>query len=512
MRVPGTVLAGLGLSGIAAIFGGIAPALRRPRMNQWALMALLSSTLIALGSAVFDRRLSIWTFDNALVVWLIAMSILLATWGCAEGAIKRLWQLSFAIWVLLGVAVWLGAAHLGNRRPAFYCGLLIWFTILLLCKKWFRLPSWGIQTMNTLILLIISLPILNLLYSPAEQFNLAPKLENKPYSYEVARRDPAAFARWCRYNREEGEKLFATIFDSKGTLRLLPNREVTFCESRIRINSKGFRGNEISDDKGNAYRIVALGESTTFGMTLEKNDCPWPEILERLIQEGIKPSRPVQVINAGIPGCSLKENLARLPREILGLQPDMIISYHGFNGFSYIYEGMPPTHAEPPPPYQTRPLAILADLEYKLKIRSYRKRYDLKSNPRPGYVSSPMETEYAGLYRQLIGFARTNRIRLALATYSMAVNEQSARDLVEFYQQANLGVDWQIKANLVHSMIVRQLALENPEIFLVDTCPLLDGQHEKYYDLVHFTPAGEQEMAELFFSRLRKILEADLLK
>ncbi len=500
MQPPKAQLAGLVASGCAIVFAGIASGFRRPRLIQWALLVLSVSTVILVCMAILQRQMySVWTFTSAAAIELVAMTILLTVRLIPDAILKRRWQAAFAGWAFLGALVWLGTGYVTNHRPAFCGGLLIWLTLLILSKRWFSLPDWGILFVNTLILLSIVVPLFSLLCSPSEQFDVRPTLAEKPYSYEVARRDPAIFARWARYNREQGIKFFKTIFDKKGTLRLVPNTVATFCESIISINSKGFRGKDLPKDKGNAYRIVALGESTTFGITLEKEDQPWPEILERLIRERLKPARPVQVINAGIPGANLKENLERLPNEIMQLKPDMILSYHGYNGFSFIYRGMPRIHGKPPPIYHSRPVKLLADLEYKLAIRKYRKDYALKSDPRPAYVSSPLETEYARLYRRLIAFASTNNIRLALATYSMAVNDQSAADVIEFYRETFLGVEWQIKANVAHSTIVQELAREYPEVCLIDTRPQLDGIHKMYYDLVHFTPEGERQMAEIFF-------------
>jgi lysophospholipase L1-like esterase len=513
LRPPRTILGSLALCGLAIVFGGLAFAWQRPRLVQWALPALLICTLILVFTAVLQRHLyAVWTFTNASVIWLVAIAILLLVRQIPDAFLRRRWNAASAGWAFLGAFVWLGSGHVANHRPAFYAGVVIWLMLLVLSKKWFPLPGWGVQLVNTLILLAIGLPLVSLVYAPSEHFDVRPTLAEKPYSYEVARRDPAKFARWSRYNREEGLKFFAAIFfNGKRGLGLVPNTATTNWESKIVINSKGFRGKEIPDAKGDAYRIVALGESTTFGITLEKEDHPWPEILERLIRERLKPSRPVQVINAGIPGWNLSENLQRLPNEIMRLQPDMVLSYHGYNGFQFIYQGMPRIHAKPPAPYRPRPVKLLADVEYQMAIRKYRKEYDLKTEPRPTDVSRPMETEYARLYRQLIAFAATNNIRLALATYSMAVNGQSPGDLIEFYRLTNLGLDWQIKANLAHSAIVRQLAQEERGICLIDTCPWLDGVHNMYYDLVHFTPEGEQQMAELFFSGLRESLEKDLI-
>jgi lysophospholipase L1-like esterase len=125
------------------------------------------------------------------------------------------------------------------------------------------------------------------------------------------------------------------IADPAGVVpfRLGPGRHAPFFQSTISINSSGFRGKEILQPKGNAYRIVALGESTTFGCTLNPEDRPWPEWLEEIIARKLSPTRRVEVINAGVASYTLENNVDRLARDILPLKPDLIISYHGVNGF-----------------------------------------------------------------------------------------------------------------------------------------------------------------------------------
>ena len=44
----------------------------------------------------------------------------------------------------------------------------------------------------------------------------------------------------------------------------------------------------------------------------------------------------------------------------------------------------------------------------------------------------------------------------------------------------------------------------------VDTHPSLDGFHEEFIDLVHFTQAGRNHMAEAMFERIKPMLELDL--
>ena len=240
------------------------------------------------------------------------------------------------------------------------------------------------------------------------------------------------------------------------------------------------------------------------------DDQPWPELLEQMIRERLKPGRPVEVINAGVLGYNLKQNLARLPRDILPLKPDMIISYHGYNGFHLLEKSLPLATVKNPPVYAPRPLKLLADGEYRLKIMVFKWRQTAPLFQHPPAYSKPMETEYAQAYRQLIQLARTNGIRLVLANYSMAVNSRSDPDVVEFYRKTFPAVLWQMKANEVHSAIVQELAQQHPEVCLVDTRPHLDGEHAHFTDLIHFTQDGRQQLAETFFAGIRKILEEDL--
>ena len=267
-----------------------------------------------------------------------------------------------------------------------------------------------------------------------------------------------------------------------------------------------------SAEKGRAYRIVTLGESTTFGFGFTPEDRLWPARLEQLIREQLKPGRPVEVINAGVPSYDVRQNLTRLAGEILPLQPDLIISYHGVNGFHLIWDALPRTSAKDPPRLKPRPLRLLAEAEYGWKIRRFKRRYSAELAGHPPVLTEPLRTEYAAAYRQLISFAATNQIRLALADFSMAVNAGSDPRVVDFYRRSSPEVDWQIKANEVHTTIVRQLAIEHPGVCLIDTHPGLDGEHAKFIDPVHFTPDGEEQMAEAMFTSIRKVLEEDLAK
>jgi lysophospholipase L1-like esterase len=292
--------------------------------------------------------------------------------------------------------------------------------------------------------------------------------------------------------------------------RLRPGSRGTFVGCPISINSLGFRGPEFQASKDGAYRIVVLGESTTFGMTIQPDDKPWPELLEELIRERIKSARRVEVINGGVPAYTIVGNIHRLPREILPLKPDMIISYHGANAFSLIDSSMLPATGPAPPVYEDRPLKLAASIEHRLRMMAFQRRAT-RSRPRQNEpVIRPLESKYADAYRELIECARTNKIRLALANFSVAVNQTSDPKVIDFYRGggARNAIGF-IRANAVHSQIVRELAAQYPDICFVDTHPHLDGEHENFIDTIHFSPEGERRMAENVFAGISNVLWQD---
>ena len=59
---------------------------------------------------------------------------------------------------------------------------------------------------------------------------------------------------------------------------------------------------------------------------------------------------------------------------------------------------------------------------------------------------------------------------------------------------------------------MRQLAALNPDVCYVDTHPRLDGDHDKFIDLIHLIQEGRQQMAETFYSGIEKILKEDLAR
>lgn len=516
-QTPVVVLVGLGVLGLSALVATLAPAARREQYRRWSGRIAWGCTLLVLAGWVLSPKagLAIAGCDYYCgeMAWLMAGTLLPVGVRVAGSPASVGWRVLLWLWAVLGTLLWLAGAYLESTCWAFYLGLLLAVGLLVGLKWWFRLPGAAILAANTLILLTLGLPVLDLFLHPPWRVAVAPEKLQPYYCYRTAKQNRAAFERWWNYYFAQfNQMVLQMVVQERGAepfLRLRPNAQATLVRSHIATNSKGFRGREIALAKGAAYRIVALGESTTFGFTLAPEDKPWPELLEAKIRERLHPTRPVEVINAGIPAATLLDTLHRLPTEILPLQPDLMICYHGFNGFYLLDSALRPPRGRPFPSYRPRPLQVLADGEYRLRLMWYNHQTASAYRAQPAFTNV-LENAYAQAYRQLIHIARTNQIRLVIATFPLAVNTNSPPDLVDFFRSRYPKVESQIRANVVHGQMVQQLARECPEVGLVDARPGLDGQEEKYLDLMHVTQQGDRLLAETFFAGISNILQQDL--
>jgi lysophospholipase L1-like esterase len=503
MRTVWTAVVAMSVMGVSLVVLQVAPRIPWTRTLVWGSSVIVWSCLLL--------TTIVWDPCFAVPATLIAAG-LVASRRTAGASRKTHWEILVFVWLIYLSLNWLWTGYDQNLRGAFYSQLLSLLALLVLCRLWFRLGLIGLQIVNTFILLLAGLPTADLAYRFHEEPKIRLETFSNYYSYEKAKGNPAAFAHAQKYYwhcwRMFKEQFFEHTLVSP-LFRLQPNSHGYFMQCPISINSKGFRGREISGEKGGIYRIVALGESTTFGITLEPDDKPWPELLEQMIRERLKTRRPVEVINAGTPGYSLRDNLRTLPGHILPLKPDMIISYHGANGFNLIDKTLLRPVGDIPPPYMPRPLKLAADVEYRIQVMRFLNRESKTLHNSP-VSANPMETKCAGAYRQLIQVAATNGIRLMLANFSMAVNGKSDPAVIDFYQGGFPdSIRGWIKANMAHSLILQQLAGQHPEVCLIDTHPHLDGEHEKFIDLMHFTQEGRRQLAENIFAGIRKTLESD---
>jgi len=102
---------------------------------------------------------------------------------------------------------------------------------------------------------------------------------------------------------------------------------------RVRTNAFGLRDRDRTREKPpGVFRILSLGESTTFGDKLEMAE-NYSYRLEDLLNAGGALGRRVEVWNCGIPSYSTYQSLRWLELDGLGFQPDLVLFYHEINDF-----------------------------------------------------------------------------------------------------------------------------------------------------------------------------------
>ena len=95
------------------------------------------------------------------------------------------------------------------------------------------------------------------------------------------------------------------------------------------VNSLSLRGAEVSEKRSGEYRILSLGESTTFGWHVAEDET-YSSLLDRSLGAL---GRDIRVINAGVAGYTLFQGVTYLEHRGLRLEPDLVMVYFGINDF-----------------------------------------------------------------------------------------------------------------------------------------------------------------------------------
>ena len=110
------------------------------------------------------------------------------------------------------------------------------------------------------------------------------------------------------------------------------NEELIPIDIELNFNSKGFRGDEFSEEKSlNVYRIFMVGGSTMLSAETS-NNATIPAILQKMFDlQNL--DLEIEVINAGISGGNSSTEL-ELIKSIVNYDPDLVIMYDGWNDLS----------------------------------------------------------------------------------------------------------------------------------------------------------------------------------
>lgn len=122
-----------------------------------------------------------------------------------------------------------------------------------------------------------------------------------------------------------------TVHDEDLFWRVRPGLDAVFQDARIRTNRLGLRNDEIGAKATGEFRILSLGESTTFGDGVE-NEATYSAVLEEALNQRGN-GATCRVLNAGVPSYTSFQSLQYLKTRGAALEPDMVLFYHEFNDF-----------------------------------------------------------------------------------------------------------------------------------------------------------------------------------
>jgi lysophospholipase L1-like esterase len=98
----------------------------------------------------------------------------------------------------------------------------------------------------------------------------------------------------------------------------------------VSLNSRGFRDREFAAEKPpDAFRILCIGDSWTFGANVDQADA-YPQRLETRLREEF-PGAQFEVLNLGVMGYSSFQGLRLLRRTGMALRPDFVLIGFGMN-------------------------------------------------------------------------------------------------------------------------------------------------------------------------------------
>ena len=254
----------------------------------------------------------------------------------------------------------------------------------------------------------------------------------------------------------------------------------------FKINSNGLRGPEIPTEKpANTFRIVCLGDSTTFGWIV-KYELTYEQLLQSLLNAKSKRLN-FEVINAGVPGYTACQGYNLLDKYFKRWKPDMVTIYFGSNDcydaktFYREIENNFFRRADEALRERSHFYSFLKKRYLYFKIQN---RLKHPNNKEPIGI----EYEYRDYLESIIDLARRNNIKPVLLTYPT---------YVEVYGNARF----------TYNQIVLEVARKKncPVVDLVDAFKNANKEI-LFYDDVHPGPSGYKIIAQ----ELEKVIHQEL--
>jgi lysophospholipase L1-like esterase len=313
---------------------------------------------------------------------------------------------------------------------------------------------------------------------------------------------------WSYFLREEAIK-----FDlATQTFTLVPGEHRANYVT-VTINSDGFVGKELEPKADDLWRIVAVGDSCTFGSGGKTDN--YPAMLDVLLDQREQPGLRYEVVNAGISGLNSELALRRLRSKVLDLEPGVVTIYIGWNDLMKV---------DPLSQGEAKGWSGLARMVDGLwLIKGMRKLIFFYVRPnvwipktgpesRTGRFATFEPTVYELNLREMIKTIREIGSQPVLVTLptvvkpDMTVADLKRAGVIFPYFQSAYGVGDLLDLIGAYNRVIRRVAAEEqvPLVDLSRTFEDLEDPRPYFFDTMHLTRPGLQMVAKEILGGLER--------
>ena len=181
-----------------------------------------------------------------------------------------------------------------------------------------------------------------------------------------------------------------------------PNSEAVLMDAHVRINSAGFRDDEMALERSERRRMIFLGDSLTFGWGVEKE-----QTFEHRLEQALDAQHPTEILNFAAGNYNTTQQVEVFFEKGPAYRPDDVVVFYFIND------------AEPMPVksryewlgasrlisfYWSRAKALIGRLSPSAGFQAYYR--DLYRDDQPGWIST------RDSFRRLAEYCQRERIRL----------------------------------------------------------------------------------------------------
>jgi lysophospholipase L1-like esterase len=278
----------------------------------------------------------------------------------------------------------------------------------------------------------------------------------------------------------------------------------------VQFNSHGLRGPELSARNERRYRIALLGGSAAFGYAVSdaEEKCRLLEARFREESTAAGGGPVVEVINGGVSGYNLFQTIVRYREVIAPLEPDIVVLYLGWNDLTYLVSEDPGAER-----FRKRGLAhswqrLMSHSTLFCLVSPHLSLPSLQLVPSTSESRVPTQAgqeQFVNNLRQLGDEIARSGARMVVCSVVHAVHPEVSDELL-----VELSIDPSQRAALT---TLTALLWETLKAFAEDRgAEFIDAFHEispsrtVLSDAVHLTAAGERQLADLLFERLKPMV------